>query len=71
MHKTLAAVWLAIALTQAATDAAAQFPPPLASQPSGGPVRNARYVIDATRVGHMSPTLESARSAGDDELIPR
>lgn len=75
MHKTLAAVWLAIALTQAATDAAAQFPPPLASQPSGGPVRNARYVIDPTHtfvmyeMGHYGTTTNRGRFSTKDGSV--
>ncbi len=62
-----AALWFALALAQPAAGADSQFPPPLPAQPSSGPARNARYVIDPTHtfvmyeMGHYGTTTNRGR----------
>lgn len=76
MHKPVVAVLaLVLALAQSAREAAAQFPPALPAQPSGGPAPNASYVIDPTHtfvmyeIGHYGTTTNRGRFSTKDGSV--
>lgn len=69
------ALWIAFVLAQSAPDAIAQFPLPLPAQATGGPVKNANYVIDPTHtfvmyeMGHYGTTTNRGRFSTKDGSV--